>query len=90
MGVPAASLCFLTNVSTKDVTVRIEVLNTNGAVVGDSGEITATESAFYLAWYLVTNYGKDSAVTRLLDRKAIYIEGEPGVTRTITYSQLTR
>jgi hypothetical protein len=39
-----------------------------------SGEITATESAFYLAWYLVTNYGKDSAVTRLLDRKAIYIK----------------
>ena len=39
-----------------------------------SGEITATESAFYLAWYLVTNYGKDSAVTRLLDRKAIYVK----------------
>ena len=39
-----------------------------------SGEITATESAFYLAWYLVTNYGKDSAVTRLLDRKAVYVK----------------
>lgn len=39
-----------------------------------SGEITATESAFYLAWYLVTNYGKDSAVTTLLDRKAIYLK----------------
>ena len=39
-----------------------------------SGEITATESAFYLAWYLITNYGKDSAVTRLLDRKAIYVK----------------
>lgn len=39
-----------------------------------SGEITATESAFYLAWYLVTNYGKDTAVTRLLDRKAIYVK----------------
>lgn len=39
-----------------------------------SGEITATESAFYLAWYLITNYGKDSAVTKLLDRKAIYVK----------------
>lgn len=39
-----------------------------------SGEITATESAFYLAWYLLTNYSKDSAVTRLLDRKTVYIK----------------
>ena len=38
-----------------------------------SGEITATESAFYLLWYLVDRYGKDTAVTRLLDEKAIYI-----------------
>lgn len=38
-----------------------------------SGEITATESVLYLAWYLVENYGKDTAVTRLLDKKAIYM-----------------
>jgi hypothetical protein len=38
-----------------------------------SGEITSTESAFYLAWYLVENYGKNADVTRLLDQKAIYI-----------------
>jgi hypothetical protein len=38
-----------------------------------SGEITATESAFYLLWYLLDRYGKDTAVTNLLDRKAIYI-----------------
>jgi len=38
-----------------------------------SGEITATESAFYLAWYLIENYGRDSAVTALLDRAALYI-----------------
>jgi hypothetical protein len=38
-----------------------------------SGEITATESAFYLAWYLIENYGRDSAVTALLDRAAVYI-----------------
>ncbi|HYC52918.1 MAG TPA: M14 family metallopeptidase [Gemmatimonadaceae bacterium] len=39
-----------------------------------SGEITATESAFYLAWYLITRYGSDTAVTRLLDRKTIYVK----------------
>jgi hypothetical protein len=38
-----------------------------------SGEITATESAFYLAWYLIEHYGRDTAVTALLDRAAIYI-----------------
>ncbi|MBA3889892.1 MAG: peptidase [Gemmatimonadaceae bacterium] len=38
-----------------------------------SGEITATESAFYLLWYLVDRYGKDPEVTALLDRKAVYI-----------------
>ena len=38
-----------------------------------SGEITATESAFYLLWYLLDRYGKDSTVTRLLDTKAVYI-----------------
>ena len=38
-----------------------------------SGEITATESAFYLAWYLLENYGKDAAIKRLLDEKAMYI-----------------
>lgn len=38
-----------------------------------SGEITATESAFYLLWHLLENYGKDSAVTNLLDTRAVYI-----------------
>lgn len=38
-----------------------------------SGEISATESAFYLAWYLVENYGKDTAVTRLIDQNTVYI-----------------
>lgn len=38
-----------------------------------SGEITSTESAFYLAWYLVQNYDRDRNVRRLLDTKAIYI-----------------
>ncbi|MDQ8153236.1 MAG: M14 family metallopeptidase [Gemmatimonadota bacterium] len=39
-----------------------------------SGEITATESALYLAWYLVENYGKDAAVTQLLKTKTVYIK----------------
>ena len=38
-----------------------------------SGEITATESAFYLAWHLVENYGKDAAITKLIDEKTVYI-----------------
>lgn len=38
-----------------------------------SGEITSTESAFYLLWYLLDRYGKDTVVTNLLDTKAIYI-----------------
>ncbi len=38
-----------------------------------SGEITSTESAFYLAWYLIENYRRDAGVRRLLDTKAIYI-----------------
>jgi len=38
-----------------------------------SGEITATESAFYLLWYVLDRYGKDAEVTRLLDQKTLYI-----------------
>src|SRR5688572_31094200 len=38
-----------------------------------SGEISGTESAFYLMWYLLEQYGKDASVTRLLDTKTIYI-----------------
>lgn len=39
-----------------------------------SGEITSTESVFYLMWYLLEHYGKDANVTRLLDTKAIYLK----------------
>ena len=38
-----------------------------------SGEITSTESVLYLAWHLLEQYGKDPAVTTLLDTKAIYL-----------------
>ncbi|HEY0969672.1 MAG TPA: M14 family metallopeptidase [Gemmatimonadales bacterium] len=38
-----------------------------------SGEITSTVSAFYLLWHLLDGYGKDSAITRLLDTRTVYI-----------------
>ncbi|MCU0362758.1 MAG: M14 family metallopeptidase [Bacteroidales bacterium] len=38
-----------------------------------SGEVTATESALWLANHLLTRYGIDSAVTRLVDTKTFYI-----------------
>lgn len=38
-----------------------------------SGEITATESVLWLAWHLFENYGKDPAITKLLDENAIYL-----------------
>jgi hypothetical protein len=39
-----------------------------------SGEISSTESAFYLLWHLLENYSKDPAIKQLLDTKAIYIK----------------
>jgi hypothetical protein len=38
-----------------------------------SGEITSSESVFWLAQHLVENYGRDERITRLLDTKAIYL-----------------
>lgn len=38
-----------------------------------SGEITATESVLWLAWHLIESYGKDPAITKLIDQKAIYL-----------------
>lgn len=38
-----------------------------------SGEVTSSESAMYLAWYLLSNYGKDPAVSKILDTKTVYI-----------------
>jgi hypothetical protein len=38
-----------------------------------SGEISGTESAFYLMWHLLDQYGKDASITKLLDTKTIYI-----------------
>jgi hypothetical protein len=38
-----------------------------------SGEVTAAESALWFAWHILTSYGKDAAVTKLVDTKAIYV-----------------
>ena len=38
-----------------------------------SGEITASEGAFYLAWKLIEGYGTDPQTTRMVNDKAIYI-----------------
>ncbi len=37
-----------------------------------SGEVTAAESAFWLLHHMLTNYGKDPEITRLLDNFAFY------------------
>lgn len=36
-------------------------------------EVTGSIVALYTAWYLLTRYGEDKAVTRLLDRRVFYI-----------------
>ncbi len=38
-----------------------------------SGEVTAAESALYLAWYVLTNYGREPGITQLVDTKALYV-----------------
>lgn len=38
-----------------------------------SGEITASESVFYMAWQLIEKYGEDADLTRLVNDKAFYI-----------------
>jgi hypothetical protein len=38
-----------------------------------SGEVTAAESALWFAWHILTNYGKDPALTQQVDTKALYI-----------------
>jgi hypothetical protein len=38
-----------------------------------SGEITATESALYLAWYVLENYARDAEIKKLVDEKALYV-----------------
>jgi hypothetical protein len=39
-----------------------------------SGEVTAAESALYFAWHVITQYGTDPEITRLVDTKALYVK----------------
>jgi len=39
-----------------------------------SGEVTAAESALYFAWHVLTNYGRDPEITRLVDTSALYVK----------------
>ncbi|HSA97238.1 MAG TPA: M14 family metallopeptidase, partial [Acidobacteriota bacterium] len=39
-----------------------------------SGEVTAAESALWFAWHILSNYGKDPALTKLVDTKALYVK----------------
>lgn len=41
-----------------------------------AGEVTGSESVMWLMRHLLTSYGKDPAITRLLDTKAIYLRPE--------------
>ncbi len=38
-----------------------------------AGEVTGTACALYTIWYLLTNYGKDDEITRLVDTTSFYI-----------------
>jgi hypothetical protein len=38
-----------------------------------SPEFLSSESAFWLAWHLITRYGEDPQVTRIVDRAAVYV-----------------
>jgi Zinc carboxypeptidase len=39
-----------------------------------SGEVTAAESALYFAWYVLTHYGRDPEITRIVDTSALYVK----------------
>ncbi len=39
-----------------------------------SGEVTGAEAALYFAWHILTNYGRDPEITRLVDTKTLYIK----------------
>ena len=39
-----------------------------------SGEVTAAESALWFAWHILSGYGTDPALTKLVDTKALYVK----------------
>jgi hypothetical protein len=52
-----------------------------------SGEITATESTLYLINQLVTGYGSDPDITRLVNEKTIYVRPVPNPDGSEMYRQ---
>ncbi len=38
-----------------------------------AGELTGAEVALHFAWYVLSNYGKDPRVTRLVDTRTLYV-----------------
>ena len=39
-----------------------------------SGEVTAGECALWIGWYVLSNYGKDPEITKLVDTKTLYLK----------------
>jgi hypothetical protein len=39
-----------------------------------SGEVTAAESALWFAWHVLSNYGKDREITKMVDASALYVK----------------
>ena len=39
-----------------------------------SGEVTGAESALWFAWHILSNYGKDPAITKMVDATALYVK----------------
>jgi len=39
-----------------------------------SGEVTAAECALWIGWHVLSNYGKDPEITKLVDTKTLYLK----------------
>lgn len=52
-----------------------------------SGEVTAAESAFWMLHYMLTNYGGDAEITRLLDNFAFYFRPKNNPDGSLLYLQ---
>lgn len=53
------------------------------------GEVTSSESVFWLTQHLLENYGKDPAITKLIDTKTIYVrpQNNPDGTNMYLFSE---
>lgn len=49
------------------------------------GEVTASESVFWLTQYLLENYGKDPSITKLIDTKTVYVRPQNNPDGTTMY-----